>query len=107
MKNTRNLLGFLAAFLLALASNAQLSPSAIQQFVTVENNLKRAGLVYPSLVVRFYEICEYEYAWLGQDNTLRLAVFSSDLDRASDFGLDRRDYQFKFLEGLRLNTNKL
>ena len=107
MKNALNLLNFFAAFLLALTGNAQLSASAIQQFVTVENNLNRAGLIYPSLVVRFYEICEYESTWLGGDKSLRLAIFSSDLDRASDFGLDRKGYQFKFIEELRLNTNKL
>jgi L,D-transpeptidase YcbB len=78
----------------------QTTTDSIQQFISEEKNLKSLGVVYPSLVSRFYKEYGFHLAWMEKQHENR-QVFFDDLKNAGDLGLNEASYHYKFIQSLR------
>lgn len=100
-------------FFLVLISNplnqcvAQLTSVLIQEFVSVETNLKSAGAVYPSLASLFYKEYGFSLAWVGEKQNANRQIFFKDLKAADDFGLNELSYHYNFIQSLKTGKERL
>jgi murein L,D-transpeptidase YcbB/YkuD len=86
---------------------AQLTSALIQEFVSVEKNLKSAGADYPSLVSRFYKEYGFSLAWMGEKQNANRQIFFKALKAADDFGLNELSYHYNFIQSLNTGGEEL
>lgn len=100
MKNKNFLiLCILVAF--SIKTPAQFTSVQLQQFISIEKNLKSIAIIYPSLVAKFYEDCGYQLMWVNSQGVNDRHDFFGDLDRADDLGLNARDYHYEVINQLK------
>jgi murein L,D-transpeptidase YcbB/YkuD len=87
---------FISTFFCANIMAQGTSPQ-LQQFISVEKNLKSLAIVNPSLVAKFYEDCQYQLMWVGDKRASNREDFFEDLNGAEDLGLNRKDYHFDII----------
>lgn len=80
---------------------AQSNGVQLQQFISIEKNLKSLAINYPSLVIKFYEDCRYQLMWVNEIAANNRLSFFEDLDRADDLGLNAKDYHYQIIDQLK------
>ena len=84
----------------AITVNAQVNTEDLQ--LAIKASRTDIPLQYPAYVKEFYQINQYNYVWLNNnDNTQTLLQL---LQSANDLGLQEEDYQFNFIQSFRDNN---
>jgi L,D-transpeptidase YcbB len=93
-------LGFLAVF-------AQITPLQLQKFIAADKNLLSASITSAMQLKEFYSCLNYATAWVQKENNANRQAFFDALQLAADMGLQQKDYQFNYIEGLKKGTVRL
>lgn len=109
MKGRICLLYFILLLLLIrnLNADAQVSEVTLQQFLSENKLAAIPELKSPKDITSFYTANQYRPAWILNENTRERNTFFSLLDNAGSFGLDEKDYQYKFINACRRGSIQL
>jgi L,D-transpeptidase YcbB len=100
MKNKKFLI-LIVSIWFSIQTPAQISRVQLQQFISIEKNLKSLAVVHPELAAKFYEDCGYQLMWVNDEAANNRLIFFEDLDRADDLALNSKDYHYEAINQLR------
>jgi len=86
---------------------AQITPYQLQQFISANNHFAPAEIRFVPALKEFYGRLNFTPVWIGKENENSLAHLLDILKQSAGRGLNEKDYQFNFIEGIRTNTIRL
>jgi len=96
---------FITVFIgLSVGLRGQQTNYPIRQYL--ENELKKnAGILFPESVREFYGYAEYRFAWLNDETAMQ--QLSDYIEHAGESGLNKEDYQIRFIKSVQDKTAQL
>lgn len=86
---------------------AQITPEAIESYLSSEIDAGKKYHTDPISLKAFYKELNYKTAWIQKENAGNFITFVETLNRAYALALDPNDYQFDFIESFKINTLKV
>jgi L,D-transpeptidase YcbB len=75
--------------------------------VVIDKNLLAAEVKSAMQLKEFYSYLNYATAWVQKENSINRQAFFDALELAADVGLQQKEYQFNYIEGLKKGTLRL
>jgi len=96
---------FITIFIgLSVALRGQQNNYPIRQYLETELK-KNAGILFPEGVREFYGYSEYRFAWLSDETVMQ--QLSDYIEHAGESGLNKEDYQIRFIKSVQDKTAQL
>jgi L,D-transpeptidase YcbB len=96
-------------YLCSFTAAAQIPQEKIQEFLSDEYRISDVSLHQPALVKILYQNNNFNAVWLNDASQKNIHTLFRELEACDDVGLDKKDYQFNFIQafiapGSKLNT---
>jgi L,D-transpeptidase YcbB len=82
----------------AQLSFAQVNPERLKQFIHSEELMKSTDITHKKEIVEYYTLTNYAFSWISEQNDYNRDILLKLLEDAGKAGLNRQDYQWKFIE---------
>jgi L,D-transpeptidase YcbB len=96
--------GFTLSMLWATLLFAQITPVQLQQYITENENISRAGIKYADAVKEYYRLINFSPTWINQSAKSNTNILLSHLQLSTGLGLNEKDYQYNFTDAYRKGT---
>ncbi|MBK7883188.1 MAG: L,D-transpeptidase family protein [Chitinophagaceae bacterium] len=102
----KNKVAILVSLLYSLTASAQITPVQLKEFIA-DKYITTADIKYLTEIKEFYARLNYKTAWVQKDNVADREIILTNLQLSAGLGLQEKDYQFRYIQWLRNNTNSL